>query len=86
LHDSEPAWVASPSPYETFIHNTLPVLTGAPKIETISNDQKIGKLQTSEFRIWIFSDLFRLAWRQSLGDLSVVEALRKISVRPNLQT
>ena len=24
-HDSGPAWVASPSPYETFIHNTLPV-------------------------------------------------------------
>jgi hypothetical protein len=30
MHDSEPVWVAHPSPYETFIHNTLPVLTGAP--------------------------------------------------------
>ncbi len=27
-HDSEPAWVASPSPCDSFIHNTLPVLTG----------------------------------------------------------
>jgi hypothetical protein len=34
MHDSEPVWVASPSPYETFIHNTLPVFTGAPKTET----------------------------------------------------
>ena len=29
MHDSEPVWVASPSLYETFIHNTLPALTGA---------------------------------------------------------
>jgi hypothetical protein len=34
MHDSEPVWVANPSPYETFIHNTLPVFTGAPKFET----------------------------------------------------
>jgi len=34
MHDSEPVWVATPSPYETFIHNTLPVFTGAPKSET----------------------------------------------------
>ncbi len=33
MHDSEPVWIANPSPYETFIHNTLPVLTGAPKDE-----------------------------------------------------
>ena len=26
MHDSEPVWIATPSPYETFIHNTLPVL------------------------------------------------------------
>ena len=25
-HDSGPLWIASPSTYETFIHNTLPVL------------------------------------------------------------
>jgi hypothetical protein len=29
MHDSEPVWVASPSLYETFIHNTLPAFTGA---------------------------------------------------------
>jgi hypothetical protein len=29
MHDSESARVASPSLYETFIHNTLPALTGA---------------------------------------------------------
>jgi hypothetical protein len=35
MHDSEPVRIANPSPYETFIHNTLPVFTGAPKFETI---------------------------------------------------
>ena len=30
-HDSRPLWFATPSTYETFIHNTLPVFTGAPK-------------------------------------------------------
>jgi hypothetical protein len=29
MHDSESVWVASPSLHETFIHNTLPALTGA---------------------------------------------------------
>ena len=29
VHDSEPVWVATPSLYETFIHNTLPTFTGA---------------------------------------------------------
>jgi hypothetical protein len=28
-HDSRPVWVATPSPYDSFIHYTLPVLTGA---------------------------------------------------------
>ncbi len=31
-HDSGPLWFATPSTYETFIHNTLPVLTGARRI------------------------------------------------------
>jgi hypothetical protein len=29
LHDSGPVWFAIPSPYGSFIHYTLPVLTGA---------------------------------------------------------
>ena len=29
MHDSESVWVANPSLHETFIHNTLPALTGA---------------------------------------------------------
>jgi hypothetical protein len=33
MHDSESARVASPSLYESFIHNTLPALTGALNIE-----------------------------------------------------
>jgi hypothetical protein len=33
MHDSEPVWIANPSPYETFIHNTLPVFPGAPNHE-----------------------------------------------------
>jgi len=37
MHDSEPVRIANPSPYETFIHNTLPVFTGAPKSETKPN-------------------------------------------------
>ena len=32
-HDSGPVWIATPSPYGTFIHYLPPVLTGAP-IET----------------------------------------------------
>jgi hypothetical protein len=28
-HDSGPPWLARPSTYDSFIHNTLPVLTGA---------------------------------------------------------
>ncbi len=28
-HDSGPVWLARPSPYGSFIHNSLPVLTGA---------------------------------------------------------
>jgi hypothetical protein len=35
MHDSESVWVASPSLHETFIHNTLPALTGAPNHERI---------------------------------------------------
>jgi hypothetical protein len=48
MHDSEPVWIAIPSPYETFIHNTLPVfLTGAPKSETNAetDEAKIRKIQ-----------------------------------------
>jgi hypothetical protein len=29
VYDSEPVWIATPSLYETFIHNTLPAFTGA---------------------------------------------------------
>jgi len=28
-HDSGPMWFAKPSSYDSFIHDTLPVLTGA---------------------------------------------------------
>jgi len=45
MHDSEPVRIANPSPYETFIHNTLPVFTGAPKSETISKFEKNPKLK-----------------------------------------
>jgi len=44
MHDSEPVRIANPSPYETFIHNTLPVFTGAPKSETNQETQN----QTSQ--------------------------------------
>ena len=33
MHDSESVWVANPSLHETFIHNTLPALTGALNLE-----------------------------------------------------
>jgi hypothetical protein len=53
MHDSEPVRIANPSPYETFIHNTLPVFTGAPKFETNPNDQitENSKRNRFEFRI-----------------------------------
>jgi hypothetical protein len=59
MHDSEPVWVASPSPYETFIHNTLPVLTGAPKSETNSekNQSQIGQIQNTESERSLFGTL-----------------------------
>jgi hypothetical protein len=40
MHDSEPVRIANPSPYETFIHNTLPVFTGAPKSEANAETNK----------------------------------------------
>src|ERR1700733_12553753 len=30
-HDSGPVWIATPSPYDSFIHYTSPVFTGAPE-------------------------------------------------------
>src|SRR5438093_5789954 len=45
VHDSETVWIATPSLYETFIHNTLPTFTGASdglndlKIEGIRREQ-----------------------------------------------
>src|SRR5262249_13710090 len=36
VHDSEPVWIATPSLYETFIHNTLPALTGALNFELLA--------------------------------------------------
>ena len=32
IHDSESVWVATPSLYETFIHNTLPTFIGASEL------------------------------------------------------
>jgi hypothetical protein len=32
VHDSEPVWIATPSLYETLIHNTLPAFTGASEL------------------------------------------------------
>src|SRR6266536_1173389 len=39
MHDSESAWVASPSLYEPFIHNTLPALTGALNLELLDGTE-----------------------------------------------
>jgi hypothetical protein len=39
MHDSESARVASPSLYETFIHNTLPALTGALNFEPLHKEE-----------------------------------------------
>ena len=36
MHDSESVWVATPSLYETLIHNTLPALTGALNLEQLT--------------------------------------------------
>jgi hypothetical protein len=34
-HDSGPVWVASPSPYDSFIHDTSPVYPGAQKFHQV---------------------------------------------------
>src|SRR5919106_271430 len=55
MHDSEPVRIANPSPYETFIHNTLPVFTGAPKLET--NRKAQIRITNSKIRneiVWNF--------------------------------
>jgi hypothetical protein len=47
-HDSGPEWIATPSPYGSFIHNTLPVLPGAqqvaekPWIAAVQKDSEAG--------------------------------------------
>src|SRR6202158_3697376 len=35
-HDSGPVWVASPSPYDSFIHDTSPVYPGAQKFHHVT--------------------------------------------------
>ena len=42
-HDSGPVWVANPSPYDSFIHNTSPVYPGAQEID---HDYKIPASNT----------------------------------------
>src|SRR6266403_698416 len=37
VHDSEPVWSATPSLYETLIHNTLPAFTGASEHLNVLN-------------------------------------------------
>ena len=45
MHDSESVWVATPSLYETLIHNTLPALTGALNLERLFyGSVKLGSL------------------------------------------
>src|SRR6266545_249082 len=39
VHDSETVWIATPSLYETFIHNTLPAFTGASERLERSKDR-----------------------------------------------
>src|SRR6266540_2384176 len=62
MHDSEPVRIANPSPYETFIHNTLPVFTGAPKSETNSetNKSQMRKIQNTESEGGLFGILYIL--------------------------
>jgi single stranded DNA-binding protein len=36
-HDSGPVWIATPSPYDSFIHYTSPVFTGAPEPNSMFN-------------------------------------------------
>src|SRR6266540_4956755 len=46
MHDSESARVASPSLYESFIHNTLPALTGALNFEHLNVALSIPTLRS----------------------------------------
>ncbi len=49
-HDSGPVWIAKPSPYDSFIHYTLPVLTGA--LETVYYQVRKGDT------LWSISEKF----------------------------
>jgi hypothetical protein len=90
MHDSEPVWVASPSPYETFIHNTLPVFTGAPKSETnrsaeIRNPKHRKQKRVCSELFFDHLDLFRILGFEfflasdSLGVLCAFARLSPIS-------
>ena len=50
-HDSEPVWIATPSLYETFIHNTLPAFTGAIRNSKQYQMTKKTRLQTNSMRL-----------------------------------
>ena len=49
MHDSEPVWVASPSLYETFIHNTLPAFTGARRGRNRPRGRPPARIRTCGF-------------------------------------
>src|SRR5207247_9928984 len=56
MHDSESARVASPSLYESFIHNTLPALTGALNFEpgTLNKDKREPGMSLYEVQKLLF--------------------------------
>src|SRR5687768_18438169 len=62
-HDSGPEWIATPSPYGSFIHNTSPVLTAHCRL--LKKIQRQGTRKIDELRR-TYSTLQR-------GDLSVTK-------------
>ena len=56
MHDSEPVWVATPSLYESFIHNTLPALTGALNNKPVERLEHLEPLERLELWNRCFPD------------------------------
>jgi hypothetical protein len=49
-------WVANPSPYETFIHYTLPVLTGAQEKRIMANTKPSATVRIGSIKAAIWAN------------------------------
>ena len=67
-HDSRPAWFATPSPYDSSIHSTMPVFTGARATRPFT--AQVGgstRVANSRGRAWLGSALAQGLRRRGMG-------------------